>query len=63
MKITILGSGSFIRDLDHFGPGYLLEIGGKKVLVDAGPGVVIQLLKLGLKITDLDYIFISHFHN
>ena len=63
MKLTILGSGSFVSDLAHLGPGYLLEIGKKKILIDAGSGVQIQLLKLGIKIEDLDYIFITHFHN
>jgi len=62
MKITILGTGSFISDLEHMGPGYLLEIDNKKILVDAGCGVQIQLLKLGIGIADLDYIFITHFH-
>ncbi|MFH1749348.1 MAG: ribonuclease Z [bacterium] len=62
MKLTILGSGSFISDLGHWGPGYLLEIGKKKILIDAGSGVQIQLLKLGIKLEDLDYIFITHFH-
>lgn len=62
MKITILGSGSFISDLDHFGPAYLLEIDGKKILVDAGQGAMIQLLKLNVNVEDLDYIFITHFH-
>jgi len=63
MKLTILGSGSFVSDLEHLGPGYLLEIGKKKILIDAGSGVQIQLLKLGIKLEDLDYIFITHFHN
>jgi len=62
MKITILGSGSFISSLDHFGPSYLLEADGKKILIDAGQGCSIQLLKLGIKPEDLDYIFITHFH-
>jgi ribonuclease BN (tRNA processing enzyme) len=62
MKVTILGSGSLISSLDHFGPGYLIEHNGKKILVDAGQGLVIQLLKLGIKTEDIDYIFITHFH-
>jgi len=62
MKITILGSGSFINSLDHFGPSYLLETDGKKILIDAGQGSTIQLLKLGIRPEDLDYIFITHFH-
>lgn len=62
MKITILGSGSFITDLKHFGPSYLIEVNEKKILVDAGQGCVIHLLELGIKPQDLDYIFITHFH-
>lgn len=62
MKVTILGSGSFISDLNHFGPSYLVEHNGKKILVDAGQGAVIQLLKLGINPEDLDYILITHFH-
>lgn len=61
-KITILGSGSFINSLDHFGPGYLLEHEGKKILLDTGQGTSIQLLKLGIKLEEIDYIFITHFH-
>jgi len=48
--------------LEHLGPGYLLEINNKKILVDAGCGVQTQLIKLGIGIDDLDYIFITHFH-
>ncbi|MFA7253347.1 MAG: ribonuclease Z [Patescibacteria group bacterium] len=62
MKITILGSGSFISSLDHFGPGYLIEINGKKILIDAGQGTMIQLLKLGVKFEEIDYILLTHFH-
>ena len=62
MKITVLGSGSFITSLDHFGPSYLIEHNGKRMLVDAGEGCVIQLLKLGLSPMDLNAIFITHFH-
>lgn len=62
MKLTILGSGSFITDLNHFGPSYLLEHHNKKILIDAGEGCVVQLLKLGITPMDLDYIFLTHFH-
>lgn len=62
MKLTILGTGSFLSNLNHYGPGYLLEIGDKRILIDAGNGTQIQLLKLGIDIQDIDYIFITHFH-
>ena len=62
MKITILGSSSFVSSPDRFGPGYLLEVGDKKILVEAGSGTQIRLAQLGVNIRDLDYIFITHFH-
>jgi ribonuclease Z len=40
----------------------LVEADEKKILVDAGSGATIQLLKLGIKVWDLDYIFITHLH-
>jgi len=62
MKLTILGSGSVITDLNHFGPCYLLEHNNKRILIDVGQGAMIQLLKLGLAAKDIDYIFLTHFH-
>jgi len=62
MKVTILGSGSFIESLDHFGPGYLLEVDDKKILIDAGSGITLQLLKKRIRTSDLDYIFVTHLH-
>ncbi|HBG81884.1 TPA: hypothetical protein DDW69_03520 [candidate division CPR2 bacterium] len=62
MKITLLGTGSFIADLKHGGPGYLLEINDKKILIDAGSGVQQKLLQLDVNPDDLDAIYITHQH-
>jgi len=62
MKITILGSGSFHIDKDHSAPAYLLEIKDKKILLDCGPGTLVQMAKIGFDPYDLDYIFLTHFH-
>lgn len=62
MKLTILGTGTFFVDKDHSGPAYFLEADDKKILIDCGPGTLIQLSKIGVKPEDLDYIFITHFH-
>jgi len=62
MKITILGTGTFFVSSKRSGPSYLLEADGKKILIDCGPGTLLRLSELSIKLEDLDYIFISHFH-
>jgi len=62
MKITILGSGSFLSDTKRFSPSYLLQVKEKNILVDCGSGAMLQLSRLGIEIKDLDYIFTTHFH-
>lgn len=63
MKITILGCGSFFIDKSHSAPGYLIEDNGRNILMDCGPGTLVQLAKLGFDPLKLDYIFLSHYHN
>jgi ribonuclease BN (tRNA processing enzyme) len=63
MKITILGCGSFMHDLEHLGPSYLVRISNQNILLDAGCGSIVQLFKSGLSFYDLDAIFITHIHN
>lgn len=63
MKITILGSGSFFIDKTHSAPAYLIQTDGKNILFDCGPGTLNQLAKIDFDPLDLDYIFITHFHN
>jgi len=62
MKLTILGSGYFIPTKDRNCSGYLLEIGGESVLLDAGPGTLRQLIRSGHSIWEISKIFFSHFH-
>ena len=40
----------------------LLKGASTHILVDAGPGTMRQLLKLGVHINDIDMILLSHFH-
>ena len=63
MKITVLGSGTFIPNVNRHSAGYLLEVNGKKILIDCGNGILLQLEKLKSKCyEDLDYVFITHTH-
>lgn len=42
--------------------GFLVEVDGKKILLDAGHGTIRRVVDFGFNIQDIDYIFISHFH-
>lgn len=62
MKITILGSSSFVSSPDRFGPSFLVETEDKKMLIDTGSGSQIRLAQLGISLKELNCIFITHFH-
>jgi len=62
MKLNILGTGSFFTEIDRTSSAFLLEIENKKILIDCGSGTLVRLAQLGVKLNDLDYVFITHFH-
>lgn len=61
MKLTVLGSNASSPSRTNTASGYLVEFGGKTVLMDAGPGVFMRLAEImdpGL----LDAVILSHTH-
>jgi len=62
MKITILGSGTCIPSLKRSSCAALIRGKSIHILLDAGPGTMGQLLKMGIQINDIDMILLSHFH-
>jgi ribonuclease BN (tRNA processing enzyme) len=62
MKLTVLGSGTGWIRLERNSPGYLLEVDNFCLLLDIGPGVLKQILRIGKTLEDISAIFISHFH-
>ncbi len=62
MKLTVLGSGTGWIRLERNSPGYLLELNNFCLLLDIGPGILKQILKIGKRLEDISAIFISHFH-
>lgn len=62
MKLTILGSGTFVPELKRTCSSYLIESGNKKIIFDFGMGTIRNLLKLKINLYDIDKIFISHMH-
>ena len=62
MRITVLGSGTGLPSLRRASPGLLVEADGLRVLMDAGPGTLRQLLKAGVEPRDIDFLCFTHYH-
>lgn len=62
MKLTALGSGTLVARIDRGSPGFYLEVGDKKILMDMGPGTLRQLAKAGKSYRDIDIVIINHIH-
>lgn len=62
MKLTVLGCWAPYPRAGGACSGYLLQAGGKNILIDCGNGVISNLQKY-LDFRLLDAIFISHLHS
>lgn len=64
MKVTFLGTGCAMV-LKRYNTCFLLENGADKLLVDAGGGneVLVRLDKLGVSITDIGGMYVTHSHS
>ncbi len=62
MRVTVLGSGTYIPDPDRGPAGFLVEEAGARVLVDGGTGTVGRLARAGVDARDLDAIVYTHRH-
>lgn len=62
-RVTLLGTGSPAPVMRRFGPGVLVEAGGKKLLIDSGRGTTQRLLQAGLRLGQVDGLFITHLHS
>lgn len=63
MKLTVLGSGSPEAYARRASSGFLLEVGGDRVLFDCGGGVFDNLLRAGLLPSDITHLVFSHLHS
>lgn len=64
-RLVILGSkgGPAIRPGGPSPTSHLLELGGRRIVVDCGLGVTRGLVDAGMSLKDLDLIFITHLHS
>jgi len=61
-QLTILGSGTMPPTKERNPSGFLVKVGGKYILLDAGHGILRRLTDYGHSIQDPDILFVSHFH-
>lgn len=62
-RVTLLGTGAPPPVLDRFGPSTLVEVGGEKLLFDAGRGSLQRLHQLGIPFGEITGIFLTHHHS
>jgi ribonuclease Z len=63
MRVTLLGTGTPILNVNRFGMSTLVEAGGQKLLFDAGRGAAIRLHQANVAPGEIDAIFITHLHS
>lgn len=63
LRITLLGTGIPVPHANAFGTATLIEAGGKRILFDAGRGVVTRLWQAGHTVGAVDTVFLSHYHS
>lgn len=61
-EVIVLGCGSAVPSGRHMTTSQLLNIHDTQFLIDCGEGTQIQIWKMGLRITNLRHILISHGH-
>ena len=63
MRVTLLGTGTPILNIDRFGMSTLVEADGQKLLFDAGRGVAMRLHQAKVPLREITAIFITHMHS
>jgi len=63
MKITLLGTGTPILNIDRFGMSTLVEAGGQKLVFDAGRGAAMRLHQAKVRLRDITAVFVTHLHS
>ena len=63
MRVTLLGTGTPILNINRFGMSTLVQAGGQTLLFDAGRGAAIRLHQANVALGQIDAIFITHLHS
>jgi ribonuclease Z len=60
--ITFLGTSASVPSADRNHPGFLIEAGSNRILIDCGEGTQRQLLRSGAGFRRLDRLLLTHAH-
>jgi ribonuclease BN (tRNA processing enzyme) len=63
MRITFLGTGTGLPNLERAPSGLLIQVGRANLLFDSGSGTLGRLLAAGVEPTALDYVYYTHMHS
>jgi len=63
MKLITLGTGTCEPSLKRGFPANFLKIKNKNILVDCGSGALRRLIEAGQDYKEIDFIFLTHFHD
>ena len=64
-RLVLMGTkgGPSVRRLDRMPTSSLLDIGGRKCVIDCGLGVTRGLINAGVQLRDIDQVYITHLHS
>ncbi len=63
IEIVLLGTGSPLPDPHRAGPATLVQVGGTRLLVDTGRGVLMRAAAVGVTAGMIDAVLITHLHS
>ena len=63
MKVTLLGTGTPVLNINRFGMSTLIEARGQRLLFDAGRGVAMRLHQAKVPLRDVTAVFLTHLHS
>jgi len=61
-RLVVVGSGTVVPEAGRGGSSYYVEAGGRRILLDCGPGAVQSLARLGLPWDRISDLVLTHFH-
>jgi ribonuclease Z len=61
-RVTFLGTGGAFSAGRRSNPALLIEADGFRMLVEAGPTIMPQLVRAGLKAAEIERLFVTHPH-
>ncbi len=62
MRITLLGTGTSLPDIERVQSGIFIDLGEEVILIDIGSGVLHRLTQTKIDLRRIQHIFITHTH-